>query len=119
MTPIFITGASGAEYKLWAHPIGTRFIAERGIYAMCRRGRDGWLVQYVGQATDLDSRVGAGLRQHHKFGAARALGATHIAAVAFKCDHDALCRIEHDIIQGIQPPLNQKSPPGFGFRNAG
>jgi hypothetical protein len=117
LTLIIAKGASGVEHKLWAHPIGSRFNPVQGVYGFCRLGSDGiWYVQYFGQADDLDSRVGVGLQSHHKIGAAVAMGATHVAAAAVKGDYATLCRVEHDIIQGLQPPLNEKAPPGFGLR---
>ena len=112
MTPIIAKGASGVEHKLWAYPIGSHFNRLRGVYGLCRFGTDGvCYMHYIGQADDLDARVGVGIWHHHKIDRAAALGATHVAAAAIDCDKSQLCWIENDLIQGLNPPLNEIAAP--------
>lgn len=120
MTLIIAKGASGVEYQLGAHPIGTKLTNLPGVYIFCHQDRNGdWLAHYVGQASGaqgLDNRVGSCVGNHEKLAAARSRGATHIAAGTVDGGDAAICRIENDLIQGLNPPLNQKAPPGFGLR---
>lgn len=120
MTHIVATGASGAKYQLGAHPIGTKLTDDPGVYIFCHQDRNGdWIAHYVGQANGalgLDNRVGSCVGNHEKLAAARARGATHVAAGTVSDGDAAICRIENDLIQGLNPPLNEKAPPGFGLQ---
>lgn len=110
-------GASGVVHELWAYQLGTHFEDSAGIYIFCSLAREGyWVAHYVGQADSLQSRVGSGLPLHHKVSAAKAIGATHVAVMGV-VGRDERCSVEHDLIQGLSPPLNEKAAPGFGFRN--
>jgi hypothetical protein len=119
MTLLTAKGASGAEYQLGANPLGTKLTNDPGVYIFCHQDRNGdWIAHYVGQANGalgLDNRVGSCVRSHEKYDDAVGLGATHIAAGAVSDGDDAICRIENDLIQGLNPPLNQNAPPGFGL----
>lgn len=122
MTLIIATGASGTRYQLRAYPIGTELPNEAGVYIFCHQDLNGdWIAHYVGQAyglLGLDQRVGTCVRSHEKHDPAVKRGATHVAAATAKtCTREEICGFENDLIQGLNPPLNQKAPPGFGLRN--
>lgn len=117
-TKLRAKGASGASYHLWAHPLGTKFSDRGGLYSLCGVNRQGrWVAYYIGMTdSGLNGRVGTGIWSHHKVRAAIALGATHVAAAAFDCGEAQLCRYENDLIQALQPPLNEIAPPRAASR---
>lgn len=96
-------GMSGVEYTFTMRRIGAWMPSYAGLYIFAIES--GWNALYVGESEDLSDRVGANLRQHHRYAEAVRWGATHIGTLEYP---GALVRLlaEKDLINGIQPPLN-------------
>lgn len=90
------------------YPIGTHFHEVSGLYVMCKPTPDGkWQPLYVGQAVNLNQRVGSGISNHHAVHKATAMGASHICVVRIDSAGErnslerVLCRV-------LQPPVNKQ-----------
>ena len=73
-----------------------------GVYIFCsRNNQDQWIPYYVGQTENMHSRI----RRHEKWRPAQQEGATdiHVKAVPDKSLRE---RIEHELVQIYQPPMN-------------
>lgn len=102
-------GASGAAYDFYVYPLGTEFRPLPGLYILCSQAANGaWDAHYVGETEDLQSRVGAGLRGHHKVPAALARGATHVAVAVHRGGSFARRQVERDLCAKLSPPCNDK-----------
>ncbi len=102
--------ANGLKFASEIYPLGTPFLEVPGIYVMCRQVPNGWQALYLGQAANLNQRVGVGLKHHHAFAAAKARGATHIcvAQVGTAWQRD---QIERELCATLRPAVNQQLVP--------
>jgi excinuclease UvrABC nuclease subunit len=106
---IVATGQSGTTYQFQVHPAHTAFLALPGVYEMLQLGADGrYYAGYIGEAEDLNERVGGYLTFHEKWERARVWGATHIGVLIVRGDRNARLKIETDLRHAYNPPLNDQ-----------
>lgn len=102
-------GISRRTYQFELHAAGTAFNSVPGLYVMTKEVLPGqWFPIYVGEADDMDVRVGTGLRNHEKWSRANAMGATHICGVVVRGGKAVRCAVEADLRQFYNPPLNEQ-----------
>lgn len=108
-TQVFWQGASGRSYTTYLHPIGTRYRPIAGVYIACHQRSDGrWVADYIGEAQNLDDRVGAGLQRHHKLERMRRAGATHLCTLAVSGGSTERLGIERDLRHSCRPSCNDQ-----------
>jgi predicted GIY-YIG superfamily endonuclease len=73
-----------------------------GIYIFAYVTEGSWQAAYVGQTNNFKVR----LLSHDRWRNAVGMGATHVHAVAIDSEEDR-DRVERQLIQHLQPPLNQ------------
>lgn len=97
-------GASGTTYRYWIYPFWPSLKkGAAGNYIFAKETKPGyWLPIYVGETSDLSERFAG----HHKFGAARRQGATHIHVHLNTDEPQARRNEESDLIQKWHPPCN-------------
>jgi excinuclease UvrABC nuclease subunit len=94
---------------MFAHPIGTIHKAVSGVYIFCRESSPGrWTALYVGEAQDINARIGSGVGQHHKATACVRAGATHICTRVVSGARAERLRVETDLRQKYTPPHNDQ-----------
>ena len=99
------SGRSGRIYTYYIYPLGANFKKEPGNYIFAKRSSlNGWTAVYVGQTSDLDSR----LADHEKEACARRNGATHVHAHLSSNSESERCREEADLIDRWKPTCNWK-----------
>jgi hypothetical protein len=104
-------GLSGTRYKFEVYPLGTEFRAIPGLYIFSTPdAQGGWDAAYVGHSHDLQSRVGAGLANHHCYLAALNAGVTHIGVCPFQGRESDRTAAEADLIAALTPRLNRTNP---------
>lgn len=102
-------GASGTPYPMYAYPIGTIHMPVSGVYIFCRESSSGlWTALYVGEAEDINARIGNGLSQHHKADACIRAGATHICTRVVSGARSVRLAVETDLRQKYKPPHNDQ-----------
>jgi hypothetical protein len=96
------TGASGTKYTLYLYPIGNGYKVVQGVYIFCKLGTDRrWQPVYIGEAADLNDRLNANLKQHHRWACITQNGATHICAISTEgSTPQQRLNIEADLRQG-------------------
>ena len=96
------TGKSGKTYEYYVHKVGDSFKKQAGNYIFCKRNAAGnWVPQYIGQAKNLDERLG----NHEQEACAKRNGATHIHAHLNPVETNRLAE-EKDLILNFRPPCN-------------
>lgn len=76
-----------------------------GIYIFAGKNRnDRWQAKYIGQTSSFEERM---TPSHKKWSPAIRHGATHVHTVAV-VDEDERLRLEADLIETFQPPLNEQ-----------
>jgi|SRR3990167_3305580 len=102
-------GVSRNTYQMELHPIGTIFNDVPGIYVLCHEAGPGqWFAHYIGEAENLNDRVGLSLVNHHKFRPALKSGATHICALIVRGGKTVRLSVETDLRHFYRPPLNDQ-----------
>jgi hypothetical protein len=104
---IYWTGRSGKSYPTHLAPIGIRYRSVGGIYIACHQLPNGnWLADYIGEAQDLDDRVGSGLRNHHKLSRFLRAGATHLCTMIVPGGVLSRLAVEKDLCASCSPSCN-------------
>lgn len=96
-------GASGAHYSFAVTDTRAAVRSVPAVYMFACRAVGGWKVLYVGECADLKSR----LRNNQIWEeAVRWFGATHILIYSASKNEAARKRIERDLVQAKNPPMN-------------
>ena len=109
------SGLSGAQYQFWNVAIGDVLPSEGGVYLVSRELSglagaiypDGLEAIYVGKAQSLFERMYSGLENHHKWLAMHTAGAQFVG-IHLVATETERTRIETDLIQGLNPRLNEQ-----------
>jgi hypothetical protein len=96
-------GKSGARYQYWVYPTSTEFKHEPGNYIYAKVVSGNWVPVYIGQSSDLGSR----LANHEKDVEAKRNGATHIHAHTSASEGARLAE-ERDLIVLWKPICNDQ-----------
>jgi excinuclease UvrABC nuclease subunit len=97
-------GRSGTTYKYEIYLIGADFKEKGGNYIFCKKNAEGyWAPQYIGQAKNLNERLGS----HEREVCAKRNGATHIHAHLNPTEAARLAE-EMDLIHNFNPPCNKQ-----------
>lgn len=97
------------NWTFHVHKIGQTYHAKAGIYAFAGMASNGkWDIHYIGETSDLNDRVGAGLNKHHRIDAAKRKGATHIFARLFDGTDDQRRALEAKLRSNYDPPCNKQ-----------
>ena len=99
--------------EFYVHPISTSYKTIAGLYVFMRStiGKCGanWEILYIGEAEDLDARVGVGLKQHHRYDCTVVRNkATHIATRAVSGPRQARLDLEKKLRLKYDPPCNRQ-----------
>jgi len=99
---VFWPGKTGRKYQFELWPVGTRFFGVPGVYIMCKPDRGGalWNAAYIGEADNLNDRVGDGLGLHEKWESCRTWGATHVCVLVVRGSRSERLAIERDLRHG-------------------
>jgi hypothetical protein len=107
--PVTWRGSSGRSYQFQCHAIGTHFLPKSGVYVFCREASAGqWRALYIGEADNLDTRVGSTRHTHHKWERVIVAGATHICTLVVGGARSERLDIETDLRQSCVPHLNDQ-----------
>jgi len=97
------------QYPFWINKIGLTYKNEAGIYAFASPSPNGgWYIHYVGETSNLDDRIGNGLKTHHRLACAQRRGATHILVRAFTVNDDQRRQLEARFRTHYDPPCNKQ-----------
>jgi hypothetical protein len=98
---------NGLAYEFEVYPLGTQFREVSGIYVFCRLTSTGWQPIYLGQAIDLNQRVGVGLKHHHAYPGSFKAGATHVCVMPVQSAAQRNA-IERELCSHLRPSVNQQ-----------
>lgn len=101
---VTFTGISGQQYRYQVCQRNVAWRAVPGNYIFAHQVDGEWVVDYVGETSDLSTRFGA----HHKLALAFTDSATHILAHINNGGDAARRAEEEDLIAAYQPRHNQQ-----------
>ena len=96
----------GKKYKFNVYPKNTSFRDIVAIYAFLKHDATGWYVLYIGQSTELGTRIA----NHNKWLEVNRLGCTHIG-VCSKISLLSLDEVEKALIEFYRPRCNERLVP--------
>lgn len=99
-------GAMGKEYTYEVYSLTEDLPGEPGNYIFAREEPTQWVALYVGQTSDLYTRLRNG---HHKRGCAALYGLTHIHAHVNHRGEDARLAEEGALIANYGPECNDEA----------
>lgn len=99
------SGASGASYTYDIYPINGSFPSSPGNYIFAKGTATSWVPLYIGQTSNLSSRLSP-LSGHEKYDCARRHGITHVHIHVNTGGEQARLREERDLINRFNPPCN-------------
>lgn len=103
-----IWSAGARNFNFEVYTAFTPFKSVQGIYIMAQRDGMYWVPLYIGEALDLDKRVGSGLLNHEKWAAAAHRGASHIHVMVTQGDRSNRLAIETALRNRYDPPFNRQ-----------
>lgn len=104
---VIAVGASGTEYSLFVHPIGTTYRSIAGVYVFLNSSpTQTWKALYVGESSDLERRLNSNLQGHNAWPRIRQHNPSHIATMAVNGAAERRLQIETDLRHGLKPPCN-------------
>ena len=98
----------GQNFNFEIHPAYTTFRKVQGVYIMARRNGLYWEALYIGEAENLNDRVGDKLRHHEHWQDAANLGATHIHVLQTQGIRQNRLDLETALRATYKPPLNKQ-----------
>jgi excinuclease UvrABC nuclease subunit len=112
--PLHLRGLSGRVHTFNVASLGHDFGSRAGVYVLI--GRQPNLtnrVLYVGKTNNASDRPGPWGHGHHVVDAARRMGLSAIGFIDIPYERQR-DQIEHDLIAGLNPPLNVHHRNPFG-----
>lgn len=102
-----VNAANGLSYMFELRPLGAAMPSVPGVYVFTHLvAPASWLVDYVGESSDLGRRVGSALSDHHRVYDALRAGATHVAFMRVDGPEWIRLEIERSLVTCHQPVCN-------------
>lgn len=98
----------GQNFDFQIHDPHTQFRAVQGVYIMAKRNGLYWNALYIGEAENLNNRVGVGLQHHEHWPSAVRLGATHIHLLQTQGVRQVRLNLETALRADYDPPCNKQ-----------